>query len=188
MRVLKRGKILSLDNILASRFSADQVGRKLFRVVGVGGTFDELHRGHKVLLRTAFECGESVWIGLTTDEFARKLCKNHGIAPYEARLRNLVKFLEGLGVSSRARIIPLDDPYGPAASSAEIEAIVVSKETEERAREINVLRERRGLRPAEIIVIDMVLAEDQIPISTTRIKRGEIDHEGRLIRREKFKV
>ncbi|MEM2369336.1 MAG: phosphopantetheine adenylyltransferase [Candidatus Bathyarchaeia archaeon] len=153
-----------------------------FRIVGVGGTFDELHKGHKVLLKTAFEYGETVWIGLTTDGFAKKLRKNHGIAPYDVRLRNLMKFLEDLSVSSRAEIVPLDDPYGPAASNPEIEAIVVSRETEEKAREINILRGRRGIKPLEVIVIDMVLAEDQIPISTTRIKRGEINHEGRLIR------
>ncbi|MEM1550680.1 MAG: hypothetical protein QXR13_01955, partial [Candidatus Bathyarchaeia archaeon] len=62
-----------------------------------------------------------------------------------------------------------------------------SRETEARAEEINVLRRKRGLRPVEIIVIDMVLAEDQIPISTTRIKRGEINHEGRLTKKETFK-
>lgn len=160
---------------------------ELFRVVGVGGTFDELHKGHKALLRAAFNCGERVIIGLTTDRFARSLRKNHEIAPYEVRLRNLMRFLEEMGVSERARVIPLDDPYGPAASSQELEAIVVSRETEPKAREINVIRRERGLRPLEIIVIDMVLAEDSIPISTTRIKRGEIDHEGRLLRRETLK-
>ncbi|MEM2673784.1 MAG: adenylyltransferase/cytidyltransferase family protein, partial [Candidatus Bathyarchaeia archaeon] len=39
-----------------------------FRVVAVGGTFDELHKGHKTLLMTAFEHGENVLIGLCTDE------------------------------------------------------------------------------------------------------------------------
>jgi len=159
----------------------------LLNIVAVGGTFDELHKGHKALLRTAFEIGKIVWIGLSTDEFARKLRKNHTIAPYEVRLRNLMRFIEDLGASNRAKIVPLNDPYGPSISSQEIEAIVVSRETETRAKEINVLRERRGLKPLKIIVIDMVLAEDKIPISTTRIKRGEIDHEGRLIRREIFK-
>jgi len=156
-----------------------------FKVVAIGGTFDELHKGHKTLLKTAFAYGENVWIGLCTDEFAKKLRKNHEIAPYEERVNELKRFLNDLGASNRAKIIPLSDSYGPAAISTEIDAIVVSKETEPRAREINVLRVRNGLKPLEIIVIDMVPAEDQIPISTTRIRRGEIDREGKIIKREK---
>lgn len=182
MQPKKAKRELSFGDILVTKPKLHEGGRGLFKVVGVGGTFDELHKGHKVLLKTAFEYGETVWIGLTTDEFAEKLRKNHGIAPYDVRLRNLMKFLEDLGVSSRVKIVPLADPYGPAAYSPELEAIVVSRETEEKAREINILRERRGVKPLEVIVIDMVLAEDQIPISTTRIKRGEINHEGRLIK------
>ncbi|MEM1674654.1 MAG: phosphopantetheine adenylyltransferase [Candidatus Bathyarchaeia archaeon] len=161
--------------------------KKSFRVVGVGGTFDELHKGHKFLLKAAFDYGERVIIGLTTDEFAKSLRKNHEIAPYGVRLRRILRFLKDLGVLKRAKIVPLNDPYGPALRNPEIEAIVVSRETESRAREINTLRVRRGLKPLEIIAIDMVLAEDNIPISTTRIKRGEIDHEGRLVKKERFK-
>ncbi|MEM1550976.1 MAG: phosphopantetheine adenylyltransferase [Candidatus Bathyarchaeia archaeon] len=157
--------------------------RRLFKVVGVGGTFDELHMGHKILLIKAFEYSEKVLIGLSTDELSRRLGKTHEVAPYDIRLRNLLRFLEDLGVSDRARIMPLDDPYGPTLLSSEIEAIIVSKETEAKAREINALREKKGLKPLEIIAIDMVLAEDNIPISTTRIKRGEIDHDGRLTKR-----
>ncbi len=162
--------------------SGDKEGT-LFRIVAVGGTFDELHKGHKILLTTAFKYGENIWIGLCTDEFAKKLRKNHDIASYEDRAKELAKFLDDLGVSDRVKIIPLSDPYGPAATSAEIEAIVVSKETESRARELNSLRLKSGLKPLEIIVIDMVPAEDQIPISTTRIRWGEIDREGRLLRK-----
>lgn len=154
-----------------------------FRVVAVGGTFDELHKGHKTLLMTAFEHGENVLIGLCTDEFAKKLRKNHEIATYEDRAKELAKFLNDLGVSNRAKIIPLSDPYGPAATSPEIEAIVVSRETEHRARELNSLRLKNGLKPLEVIVIDMVPAEDQIPISTTRIRWGEIDREGKLLKK-----
>lgn len=156
----------------------------MFKIVAVGGTFDELHKGHKTLLTIAFKYGENVWIGLCTDEFAKKLRKNHEIAPYENRAEEIMKFLNDLGVSERAKIIPLSDPYGPAATSAEIEAIVVSRETEPRAKELNAIRVKNGLKPLEIIVIDMVLAEDKVPISTTRIRRGEINREGKLLRKD----
>jgi len=161
--------------------------KRKFRVVGIGGTFDEFHRGHRSLLEKAFEMGDLVWIGLSTDEFARKLRKNHEIASYENRMKELKCFLKKKDLLSRAKITPLGDPYGPAVTSKEIQAIVVSRETESGAHRINLLRRKNGLPPLEVIVIDMVPAENHVPISTTRIRRGEIDREGHLLKRAEGK-
>jgi pantetheine-phosphate adenylyltransferase len=153
-----------------------------FSVVAVGGTFDEFHKGHRALLMKAFEVGNRVLIGLCSDDFARKLRKPHEVATYEERLEDLKDFLRRHGVLDRAEVIPLRDPYGVTLSSGCVDAIVVSRETEPRAYEINEKRRARGLPPLGIVVIEMVPAEDHVPISTTRIRRREIDHEGRLLK------
>jgi cytidyltransferase-like protein len=158
---------------------------KKFRMVAVGGTFDELHRGHKVLLMKAFEVGGRVMIGLCTDEFAEKLSKPHATAPYEERLRELKTFLSDLGLSGRAEIIPLNNPFGPTLAESLIEALVVSEETRPTALKINEKRRKAGLPPLKIVTINMVPAENCAPISTTRIRKGEIDREGRLLRRSR---
>jgi len=153
-----------------------------FKTVAVGGTFDELHKGHRALLMKAFEVGERVLIGLCSDKLVESLMKPHFTAPYNERLRKLKEFLRSASFLERAEIMPLNDPFGVTLSEGCIEALVVSKETEPMAHRINVERERRGLKPLEIIVIDMVPSENHSPISTTRIRKGEIDREGRLIR------
>lgn len=153
-----------------------------FKAVAVGGTFDELHRGHRALLMKAFEVGERVLIGLCSDRLVESLMKPHITAPYNERLRELKEFLRKMGVLERAEVMPLNDPFGVTLSEGCVEALVVSRETEPMARRINVERERRGLKPLEIVVIDMVPSENHVPISTTRIRRGEIDREGRLLR------
>jgi len=155
--------------------------RKKFGTVAVGGTFDEFHKGHRALILKAFELGERVLIGLSTDGFAKKLRKNRDIEPYEERLRELTVFLERNGLRRRAEIVPLDDPYGLTITDGKIEALVVSRETEPCAYEINEIRTKRGLCPLEIHVIEMVPADDHISISSTRIHLGEIDREGRLM-------
>ncbi|MEM2130038.1 MAG: phosphopantetheine adenylyltransferase [Candidatus Bathyarchaeia archaeon] len=155
---------------------------KKYSVVGLGGTFDELHKGHKTLLDKAFELGAHVQIGLCTDEFAKKLGKKHEIASYEERLKELKTYLQEKGYLDKSEIIPLSDPYGPTVSDNNIEAIVVSRETERAAHAINMLRKEKGLPELKVIVIDMVLAENHNTISTTRIRWGEIDREGRVIK------
>jgi len=154
---------------------------KKFRKVAVGGTFDELHKGHRRLLIKAFEVGEKVLIGLCTDEFVGKMDKPHMTAPYEVRLKELQAFLEKTRVSDKAEIIPLSDPYGNTLTDKCIEALVVSEETERIAMRINLRRREVQLPPLEIITISMVPAENYKPISTTRIRKGEIDREGHLL-------
>ena len=157
--------------------------KRKFGIVGLGGTFDELHKGHRALLVKAFELGDFVLIGLCTDKFARKIRKTHEIATYEDRMEELRCLLGKMGLLHRAKILPLDDAHGPAASRNEQEAIVVSRETEAVAHEINDVRQQNGLPPLEVIVIDMIPAENHVSISTTRIRDGEIDREGHVVGR-----
>ena len=156
---------------------------KRFRLVAVGGTFDEFHRGHRALLEKAFVVGERVLIGLCTDDFVERMRKPHKIAPFAVRLEELKGFLLRRGWLERAEVVPLYDAYGPAVSSRRIDGIVVSEETVGGALEINERREACGLPALGVVVVEMVLAETCGPISTSRIRRLEIDREGRLLRR-----
>ena len=130
----------------------------------------------------AIEVGEFILIGLCSDEFAKKMGKPHVTAPYEERLKELCDFLKSLGVSDKVEIVPLNDPYGNTLADRSIDALVVSEETEKTAIEINQKRSEAQLPPLKIITISMVPAENSTPISTTRIREGEIDREGRLLR------
>jgi pantetheine-phosphate adenylyltransferase len=155
---------------------------KKLRKVAVGGTFDEFHRGHKVLLMKAFEIGSHVLIGLCSDEFVKKMGKPHTTATYEERLKELRVFLTSLGLTDKAEIVPLNDPYGVTVTDRCIDALVVSEETEKTAIKINQKRSEAQLSPLTIVTISMVPAENCKPISTTRIREGEIDREGHMLK------
>jgi cytidyltransferase-like protein len=155
---------------------------KKFRKVAVGGTFDELHKGHRSLLVKAFEVGEIVLIGLCTDEFAKKMGKPHITAPYEARLKELQAFLKKSRLNGKTEFVPLNDPYGNTINDKCIEALIVSEETEKTAVKINQKRSEARLPTLAIVTISMVPAENYKPISTTLIRQGEIDREGHLLK------
>ena len=140
--------------------------------VCVGGTFDPLHRGHRALLEKAFEVGDHVLIGLTSDEMIKKTRK------YQIRKKELEDYLERKKFKN-FRIVEINDRYGPSIY-ANFDAIVVSPETEKIALEINRIRVKNGKKGLKIYVIPFVLADDKKTISSSRVKKGEIDIEGRI--------
>jgi pantetheine-phosphate adenylyltransferase len=154
-----------------------------YRVVATGGTFDHLHKGHEALLKKSFEVGEKVVIGITSDEFALRQGKKPDMT-YEERVLQLRKYIEQNFPGREYLIAKLDDYFGPGIASPEVEAIVVSPETAERVPIANKMREQKGFGPLKVVIVDYVLAEDGLPISSTRIRRGEIDSEGRLIKKQ----
>jgi pantetheine-phosphate adenylyltransferase len=155
---------------------------KKYTVVAVGGTFDELHRGHITLLCKAFEVGQKVIIGLTSDAFVAKMAKPHITASFKERRGELEAFLWQSGLASRAQIVSLDDSLGSTMSAEGLEALVVSRETEKTGKVINAKREKAGMPLLKIVVVNMVQADNKRPISTTRIRSGEIDRDGHLLK------
>ena len=153
-----------------------------YKMVATGGTFDHLHRGHMALLSRSFEVGDAVVIGVTSDAFARKEGKNPDQS-YAERVRALEAFIHKSFPGRRYIIAKLDDYFGPGIASPDVQAIVVSRETAKRVRVANALRQEKGYPPLETVVVDFVLAEDSKPISSTRIRKGEIDTKGKSRRR-----
>lgn len=148
--------------------------------VVIGGTFGYLHKGHRALLTKAFEIGDYIYIGLTTDKYVQTTKNAKKIPSYAKREALLRKFVEKLG--KKFEIVPLNDRFGPA-TTADFDAIVVTKETLPTAMEINRIRETSGLPALSVVVIEFILAFDSAPISTTRIINGEIDRNGKLMRK-----
>ena len=151
--------------------------------VCLGGTFYPLHKGHKELLRKAFQIAGpdgSVFIGLTSHTMIKK---NGKIASYSRRKHSIMQFLSELHVLQQATIQPLTNKFGPTIKG-DFDAIVVSPETTPTAEEINRKRIALGKTPLQIIVIPYALSEDGTPIRSSRIRRKEIDENGTILKQE----
>ena len=155
------------------------------RAVAVGGTFDVLHAGHKRLLAKAFEVGDTVFIGVAGDRLVSTLQKDHRVRSFASRYRDVRAFIKSKGWMRRARIVELKDPFGPAARRKLLDALVVSEETRPSGAKLNSLRRRHGFPPVRLYVVKLVKAEDGLPITSSRIRRKEIDLDGRLVRKSR---
>lgn len=146
-----------------------------------GGTFNILHKGHELLFDKAFEEDNQVFIGITSDGLARK-AKTVDIEEYENRKKNLESFLDGKGLNGRYSITRLDDELGPAVRK-DFDAIVVSEETKSRVEIINSERQKNGLKPLNIFIVKLALAENGEVISATKVAKHEMDVNGKMMRK-----
>ena len=146
----------------------------------MGGTFDILHLGHKNLLTRASLEGDEVLIGLTTDEKARANRESEVLNSYEIRKENLESYLNSEGFLEKFIIVPLNNDWGPSVIDKNFDAIVVSEETKKTADKINSIRASEGKNKLSVIVVPLVLADDGQLISSSRIRKQEIDSKGKL--------
>ena len=150
---------------------------KKYTKVCLGGTFDRIHIGHERLLKIAFEVGEEVIIGLTSDTKAKRGRVNEKLSSFKNRYTNLEKFLSKQ-FDINFSIVELNDDWGPGALDEDLDAIIVSEETEKVASELNKKRALKGLNPLDIVTVSLILDKKGEKISSTRIRNSEIDREG----------
>jgi len=130
-----------------------------FRNVAVGGTFDRLHAGHRLLLgATALVATERIFVGVTSDKLLVNKKLKHLLEPYETRESAAVEYLKLIHPWVEVTAAPLTNPAEPplAATQEDFQAIVVSEETIGGAHAINETRNRLGYHPLAIIVVGLL--------------------------------
>lgn len=148
-----------------------------FKKTIIGGTFDNFHKGHEELISRAFDLGDSVVIGVSSDQFAQRF-RTGEVESFKSRCNTLNHFCKQFG--KEYKTVEINDFYGPSTTDPKLEAIVVSEETSLRAKEINAVRTKKGLNKLAIVEIPFVLAKDGKPISSERVRGGDVDRDGNL--------
>jgi len=150
----------------------------------LGGTFNVLHRGHRALLDRAFEVGDEVLVGITSDAMASR--SKAVVRPLGERKAALEAYLRTRG--DNWTVFVIDRPDEHVDVRTDLSALIVSPETLATGESINRQRAARGLEPLPLVEVPHVLADDFLPISARRIIAGEIDADGRLLRALKVNV
>ena len=135
----------------------DHKEHKVYDNVCLGGTFDSLHNGHKVLLSWAqLRCNKCVTIGVTDESMVRNKTLWQLIKPIDIRIQELTKFVKDVDPFIEYNIVPISDPFGPAIVDKTLECIVVSHETLRGGQKINEIRIKKDLKPLDIVEIDLI--------------------------------
>ena len=85
------------------------------------------------------------------------------------------------GCINRATIKSIKDKYGPSKRD-EFDAIFISPETKHIADEIDDKLRQNMKKPMKIMQSPFVSANDGVPISSSRIRKKEIDGDGRILK------
>lgn len=152
-----------------------------FNLVVCGGTFDLFHAGHKAFIQDALNISEKVLLGITDDSYIQTFKNNLGIEDFQARKFAVERFLDLIHATDRVQIVGIGNAYEPyLETSTNYQAIVVTNQTEQVARDINLKRLQNNIPQFEVVVSVMKKAQDGGLISSTRIRNGEINRSGRL--------
>ncbi len=171
------GAVLMEANEEKGGFVEDLVDLDKSEHLIVGGSWDIFHSGHRYILSTAVEKSQHLDVGVTSDEMLTEKIGTEEHDSFEERASNIRSFLRALGKDDY-RIIEIDDIYGNAVEEGE--TLLVNPENRENAGKINGKRRENGKKELKVEVINKLEAADGEPISCSRIRREEIDSDGKL--------
>ncbi|XP_053121146.1 bifunctional coenzyme A synthase isoform X2 [Hemicordylus capensis] len=127
--------------------------------VVVGGTFDRLHNGHRILLSVSCMLAENrLLVGVSDKDLLETKVLKELILPFEQRVAQLSEFLVDIKPSLRYDIVPLLDPFGVSITDRYLKCIVVSEETLKGGVAVNKKRMENGL--PELALHKISLAKD----------------------------
>lgn len=151
----------------------------MYKHAALGGTFDHFHNGHKRIIDFAFHIAEKITIGITKEELISAKQYKDSIESFETRKENVLNYIETNHDDKKARIVALDDIYGPTLTDESIDVIVITRESKPNAQEINKQRRLKGLNSLEIISVPFVKGDDNKIVRSQRIRSGIIDRSGK---------
>jgi len=158
---------------------------KVYKHVVLGGTFDRLHAGHKILLSQALLRSESsITVGVA---HGSDLLKNKVLPelmlPVRARVAGVESFLRDCSPDmNEYNVVPITDPFGPSVDNPRLQLIVGSEETRGGCHKVNEVRRSKSMSDLDIHLISMVEESETVDDGSSDPSIGQLSSTNQRIR------
>lgn len=143
--------------------------------IAMGGTFDRMHAGHKMLLTSsALHAIDKLRVGVTGAELLKAKKNAQLVQSFEVRQHSAMAFAARVRPDLELEPCVVTEASGGTDKIAEVEAMVLSPETWPVLAAINATRVANGLKPMEGISIEYVGGDASTRVSSTKLRELEL--------------
>eukprot|EP01059_Diplonema_ambulator_P036993 TRINITY_DN9567_c1_g1_i1.p1 TRINITY_DN9567_c1_g1~~TRINITY_DN9567_c1_g1_i1.p1 ORF type:complete len:721 (+),score=242.84 TRINITY_DN9567_c1_g1_i1:1063-3225(+) len=138
-----------------------------YKNVCMGGTFDRLHIGQKLLLSIASTLvsptgGGRLFCGIAGDPLFKEKALRELIQPFGRRARTVATFLSTINPKLPFETGELIDGYGPSVTESSFEAIIVTEETKAGGDKCNAVRAEKGMPPMDVVITGLIDSKGEL--------------------------
>lgn len=167
--------LCDISSVGTEDLPSESSGIQTYRRVVLGGTFDRLHLGHKILLgEGCLFAEENLTVGVTTGEMNLKKSLPELIQLTTVRINSVVQFIETVKPQIGHSVVPITDMFGPTITDPDLQCIVVSDETKKGGEIVNQERQKKGYSELDVYVIDLVQDQCHGRFEETKISSSSL--------------
>ncbi len=146
-----------------------------YEQVVLGGTFDRLHVGHKLMFtQLCYICSNqrssTLHVGISADELLVNKKYKELIEIFETRKKNVQLLLQLLKPNINQNLFALHDPYGPTITDSQLQCIVLTEENIKSIDSINAKRREMHLAELHHVCVHLVVPKNA---SATKLSSTE---------------
>ena len=135
---------LAVDSVETNDKHLSVPETQLYSDVALGGTFDCIHNGHRLLLaQAALIATRRVLVGVADGPLLANKTLMELIKPVDTRVNEVETILRDCKPELKIEVVPITDVFGPTAWDGELTCLVASQETSSALDLINEERRKK---------------------------------------------